>query len=376
MLIRPVALARSLGARSCAPSSSSSSSSKSVSCNDSAQLRSYSHSAPGPSSSQIDSSKRQATGSAAQKLKIPPRLQARLDELGPRILERMRVLSGRWNEVSGYEAVEALKKDVELAEQRLVSLKAQQNEALQAHRKAVAQRSETQRTLNDLLSRKSSWSNSDLASYTALLQSEHSESAMEKEAGDKYEVAERQRERAWDDVVRKTLERFHEEWRWSERGRTLGNWVSAGVVGLNVVLFITAILIVEPYKRRKLAQTFEARLLQGEAANSARIESLLAGVSERLTSMETSTRGTQATLQDLAVVAGLGRGAHETLENGQAPVPTDAEVPAHPALTPLQKEIRDKQAHKERQRDLALAGTVGFAVGAGLLAIVSAAWSG
>ncbi|CEH18700.1 hypothetical protein CBOM_05419 [Ceraceosorus bombacis] len=162
----------------------------------------------------------------------------------------MRVLSGRWNEVSGYEAVEALKKDVELAEQRLASLRAQQNEALQAHRKAVAQRSETQRTLNDLLSRKSSWSSSDLASYTALLQSEHSESAMEKEAGDKYEVAERQRERAWDDVVRKTLERFHEEWRWSERGRTLGNWVSAGVVGLNVVLFITAILIAKPPTRR------------------------------------------------------------------------------------------------------------------------------
>jgi hypothetical protein len=42
-------------------------------------------------------------------------LQARLDELRPRVMNSLQTLLGRWNEVSGYEEVEKLKRGVEEA---------------------------------------------------------------------------------------------------------------------------------------------------------------------------------------------------------------------------------------------------------------------
>ncbi len=58
--------------------------------------------------------------------------------------------------------------------------------------------------------------------------------------------------------------RYHEEQIWSDRMRGWSTYGSLVVAGLNAFLFILAILLVEPYKRKRLAQTFEERLVSAE----------------------------------------------------------------------------------------------------------------
>lgn len=98
---------------------------------------------------------------------------------------------------------------------------------------AVKIRSQSQKTINDLLSRKSSWSDSDLLQYTSLLRSEHSESRGEELAREEFEQVEREVGRAWDEVVKKTLERYHDEQVWSDRVRNVSSYTQLAAVALN-----------------------------------------------------------------------------------------------------------------------------------------------
>ena len=49
-----------------------------------------------------------------------------------------------------------------------------------------------------------------------------------------------------------------------------------------VFVFVLALLVVEPLKRQKIARLLEKRLLQSEADYTARVETLLRSVDERL----------------------------------------------------------------------------------------------
>jgi hypothetical protein len=54
--------------------------------------------------------------------------------------------------------------------------------------------------------------------------------------------------------------RYHEEQVWSDKIRSASTYGSLAVLALNLVVFVLAIFIVEPWKRRRLAQTFEKRI--------------------------------------------------------------------------------------------------------------------
>ena len=151
---------------------------------------------------------------------------------------------------------------------------------------AVSDRSASQRRINDLLSRKSSWKDDDLTEYTTLLHSEHNHVRAEERSQLEYERTESEMQRGFDDLMRSVMRRYHEEHLWSDRVRSISTYVSVGLGILNVMVFILALFFVEPFKRRRLAQTLETRLLTSEDAFRERMQTVLVSVDERLANME------------------------------------------------------------------------------------------
>lgn len=155
-------------------------------------------------------------------------------DLEPRIKEQLESLGKRWNTYSGYEEVLEAKAQVLEAEMELKQLREEQSELRKDYMKAVGRRAGSQQTVNKLLQRREDWSDADLNAYMELVKSEHVEARSEKEATERYESIGHRVNAAWDDVVRKTLERYHQEQIWSDRvraGSTYGSMIIAGLNG-------------------------------------------------------------------------------------------------------------------------------------------------
>lgn len=161
------------------------------------------------------------------------KIRAQRAELGPKLASSLSSLGTKWNAYSGYDAIEDAKARVTRAENELDNFRRSQADLRAKYLAAVAQRAQSQRTINDLLSRKASWSDADLVQYTSLLRSEHAESRAEDDAREKFEQAERQVTTAWDGVVKRTLERYHDEQVWSDRVRNVSSYTQLAAVGLN-----------------------------------------------------------------------------------------------------------------------------------------------
>lgn len=163
--------------------------------------------------------------------------------------------------------------------------------------------------MNDLLQRKSSWTDSDVSNFTSLVRSDHS--FEQEEARTKARVAEMEDvvDREFSELMRVILARYHEEQVWSDKIRSASTYGSLAVLGVNLVVFIMAIIVVEPWKRKKLAQTFEKKVeelgVETKAlmnAGAARVEDRLTGHEKLLTelitqvSVETSQRALTTTV--------------------------------------------------------------------------------
>jgi sensitive to high expression protein 9 len=150
----------------------------------------------------------------------------------------------------------------------------------------VLQRSISQRQVNDLLQRKSSWSDSDVSHFTSLVRSDHS--FEQDEARTKARVAETEDavDREFSELMRVILARYHEEQVWSDKIRSASTYGSLAVLGVNLVVFIMAIIVVEPWKRKRLAQTFEKKVQEMGAETNALMNAGAARLEERLTGHE------------------------------------------------------------------------------------------
>ena len=72
--------------------------------------------------------------------------------------------------------------------------------------------------------------------------------------------------------MRTILARYHEEQVWSDKIRSASTYGSLVALGLNMLVFIMAIVAVEPWKRRRLAQTFERKIEELSMENAAQLE--------------------------------------------------------------------------------------------------------
>lgn len=126
-----------------------------------------------------------------------------------------------------------------------------------------------------------------------------------------------------------------------------------------VLIFLLAFVVVEPYKRRKLAETFESRLLQGEEINAQMLASVIDDFREHVESLESYDSDTNKLIHLLALKSGI-----EVDDNG---IISDVEAKAQ-----VDAFNRNKESLGQKRRDMAMAGALGFAIGAGLLSAFGA----
>ncbi|KAH9080519.1 Mdm33 family-domain-containing protein [Lactarius deliciosus] len=173
-------------------------------------------------------------------------LRQRTDTLVARLATSFTRLGGEINRVTGYGEIESLKGQVVSQEARITASRKAARDSKAAYEAAVQKRSDSQREVNSLLERKSMWTDTDVSRFTALVRQDH---ALEQEES-RAKIA-----REFSALMRAILARYHEEQIWSDKIRSVSTYGQLAVLGVN------------PWKRRRLAQTFERQVQELEAAN-------------------------------------------------------------------------------------------------------------
>ena len=124
----------------------------------------------------------------------------------------------------------------------------------------MIRRSNSQREVNELLQRKHTWTDADVGKFTMLVREDHSYEQAEARAKQDAKAADGDVERELNELLRSILARYHEEQVWSDKIRGASTYGSMAALALNLLVFIMATLVVEPWKRRKLAYTFERKV--------------------------------------------------------------------------------------------------------------------
>ncbi|EEB92980.1 hypothetical protein MPER_08431, partial [Moniliophthora perniciosa FA553] len=191
----------------------------------------------------------------------------------------------------------------------------------------------------------------DVSRFTTLVREDHTfvqEEARSKAAVDETEEAV---EKEFNELTRSILTRYHEEQVWSDKIRSASTYGQLAALGLNLLVFILAIVAVEPWKRRRLAQTFEKKIEEMEV--------------EYKTVMEGHMEEVQRHLNGQAAVLGAIAGAVERLET-QSQQTKEVTVPAvdEPALPPgiWAKAVKDRH-FTEAVATGAVAATILSAIG-------------
>jgi sensitive to high expression protein 9 len=205
---------------------------------------------------------------SATRSHLTTRLTTLLDTLQSRLFTASRHL----NDLTGYTGIEALKLSIDQQETQLTTLKSLVTASRAAYTAAVATRSTTQREVNDLLHRKSTWSPTDLERFTHLYRSDHENETAEGIAAQRLADAESQYEEASARLGKSILARYHEEQIWSDKIRQMSTWGTWGLMGLNVLLFIVFQVAVEPWRRRRLVRGFEEKVQEALRTQQSRHE--------------------------------------------------------------------------------------------------------
>ncbi|KAJ6584693.1 Mdm33 family-domain-containing protein [Mycena capillaripes] len=272
-------------------------------------------------------------------------VRSRADEFTSTTKTTLSQLGFHLNRMTGYEEIEALKRRVVEQETRINEARNAARSAKTAYDIAVVQRANSQREVNDLLQRKSTWNQADIARFTTLVPQDHIFEQEEAQARAAVHDAEEAVEHEFTELMRTILARYHEEQVWSDKIRSASTYGSLAALGLNLLVFVIAIIFVEPWKRRRLALTFEKKIEQMGLENKAVVEESMKEIGRKL--------DTQAGL----LLSAPGRAVIAT-----TPVP--AEAPRSTEATSLTRRIWDKGRDPEVGTTVAstavLAGILGW----------------
>ena len=111
------------------------------------------------------------------------------------------------------------------------------------------------------------WTDADVSRFTVLVRQDHALEQAEARAKTAVARTEDEVEREFSALMRTILARYHEEQVWSDKIRSVSTYGQLAVLGVNVLVFVLAIVLVEPWKRRRLMRAFERRVQEMEAAN-------------------------------------------------------------------------------------------------------------
>ncbi|KAF7299355.1 NADPH--cytochrome P450 reductase [Mycena indigotica] len=217
-------------------------------------------------------------------------VRTRADEFSSSTRTTLSQLGLHLNRITGYEEIEALKRRVVEQESHINDARNAARAAKAAYDLAVLQRSNSQREINDLLQRKSTWNHADIARFTTLVPQDHVLEQQETTARAAVHDSEEAVEVAFTELMRTILARYHEEQVWSDKIRSASTYGSLAALALNLLVFVTAIIFVEPWKRRRLAMTFEKKIEEMEAEYKGVVEAGMADIARKIEKVVAETR--------------------------------------------------------------------------------------
>ncbi|OIW28680.1 hypothetical protein CONLIGDRAFT_632926 [Coniochaeta ligniaria NRRL 30616] len=183
-------------------------------------------------------------------------LQARFSTFMDTLQTRFMTASQTLNDLTGYSAIESIKRANERLETDLAGAQLRLRDARSNYKTLNNLRASTQREVTTLLARKDTWSPSDLERFTTLYRSDHELEAKVADAAAELTEAESEESRLGAALNAGILRRYHEEQVWSDRIRRQSTWGTWGLMGVNVLLFIGLQFVAEPWKRQRLVKGF------------------------------------------------------------------------------------------------------------------------
>ena len=158
--------------------------------------------------------------------------------------------------------------------------------------------------------------------------------------------------------MRTILARYHEEQVWSDKIRSASTYGQLAALGLNLAVFVLAIVLVEPWKRKRLVQSFEQRMVELNNVNQKIVEDGMKGIKEE----QDKQLGVLAQLQAAQVAL-----ASKVDASVPSPVITvqeregEVEMEMISASSVVEKE-RTAKAAKDRELLIATAGALGTGI--------------
>lgn len=166
------------------------------------------------------------------------------------------------NDITGYSAIEKLKLSITELETELKDAKDKVKECKKAYSDAIERRSLLQKEVNELLTRKHDWTSEDLERFADLYRNDHVNEKQEATSQEELTAAELAVDAVQLRLTQLILTRYHEEQIWSDKIRRASTWGTWIIMGVNLLLFALAAFVVEPWKRRRLVGSFEAKVKQ------------------------------------------------------------------------------------------------------------------
>ncbi|KAF7975338.1 hypothetical protein HWV62_9781 [Athelia sp. TMB] len=225
-------------------------------------------------------------------------VRQRTDEFTVNTAKTFSQLGAHLNKVTGYEEIESLKKRVIEQEDKIEATREAARQAKKAYENAVLQRSSSQREVNDLLNRKNSgWSDADRSRFTTIMLQEHDYDREEKLAKSAVTAAEDALDREFSELMRTILARYHDEQVWSDKIRSASTYGTMAAIALNLLVFISATILIEPWKRRRMAKMFEKKIEDLSAQNATTLE---AGMEHLTAQFEAHERRVQDVMKSVS----------------------------------------------------------------------------
>ncbi|KAL9083435.1 MAG: hypothetical protein Q9159_005786 [Coniocarpon cinnabarinum] len=203
-----------------------------------------------------------------------------------------------------------------------------------AHEDALNKQRLHQKEVVQLLERKHSWTDGDMERYMGLIRSEHSNERGVENAAREVTQAERSLEEARQGLERNERKMYHEEQIWSDTIRRNSTWITFGLMGVNMFLLLTQVVLLEPWRRKRLIKEMRTALDEKAVAATAaqEVEKPLETKSPEMPVLEAG-KTTPAVVGPLEEMANADAATLSQTQTHQSLIPADEELDQLPSAT-------------------------------------------
>lgn len=186
------------------------------------------------------------------------------------------------NRLTGYDVCEKLKDAVHVQNAFYMRAKERLSESQSAYQRAVDERATSQKEINALLQRKSSWLDDELNRFTELYRLEMRQETGVARARSELAAASSRLENAHAALMDTLRERYQVEQLWSDKIRRASTFGTFGLIALNGLIFLAHALFIEP--RRRLA--LQLALTDALARQSLAVSDALRDLEAKMTAVQ------------------------------------------------------------------------------------------